>query len=40
MIPPALGEVVELMLETVLEELEHDGDHSGQPPVPEDEGLE
>ena len=39
MIPPALREVCELMLQAVLHELEHDGDDGGEPPVPEYEGL-
>ena len=39
MIPPALREVCELVLQAVLHELEHDGDDRGEPPVPEDEGL-
>ena len=38
-IPPALGEVVELMLEAVLQELEHDGDDGGEPPVPKYQRL-
>ena len=39
MVPPALREVGQLVLQAVLHELEHDGDHRGEPPVPEDEGL-
>ena len=37
---PALREVGQLVLEAVLEELEHDGDDGAQPPVTEDQGLE
>ncbi len=38
-IPPALGEVWKLVLEGVFQELEHDGDHGGEPPVSENEGF-
>ena len=39
MVPPALGEVRQLVLQRVLQKLEHDGDDGAEPPVPEDEGL-
>ena len=39
MIPPTLREVRKLMLEAVLQELEHDGDDGCQPPVSEYQGF-
>ena len=39
MVPPALGKVRQLVLQRVLEELEHDGDDGREPPVSKDEGL-
>lgn len=39
MIPPALTEVRELVLQSVLKDLKHDAEHRAQPPVPQDQSL-
>lgn len=39
MIPPALGEVGQLVLQRVFQELEHDRDDGGEPPIAKDQGL-
>lgn len=39
MIPPALTEVWELVLQSVLKDLKHNAEHCAQPPVPQDQSL-
>lgn len=39
MVPPALAEVGQLVLQAVLQELEHHADDHTHPPVPDHEGL-
>jgi hypothetical protein len=38
-VPPALAEVGQLVLQAVLQELEHDADDHAHPPVADHEGL-
>lgn len=39
MVPPALAEVGQLVLQAILQELEHHTDDHAHPPVPDHEGL-
>lgn len=38
-IPPALAEVWQLVLQSVLQDLKHDTDHSAKPPVSQNQSL-
>ena len=40
MIPPALAKVGQLVLQRVLQQLEHDADDGAEPPVADDQRLQ
>ena len=40
MVPPALGEVRQLVFERVLQDLKEGGDDEAEPPVSQEEGLQ